>query len=208
MSRGRLGRRAHHRPVRPSSSRIQARSLSAALTSPTPGLVLRHPGMASRDIAADPPVGPDARRYAVSPPGNGRFLARAPSLRDVTGDQDLVDPTAWGLIGMDQETFPRSSSAPDRHCSRDHHSFRAAARPDAECVGSTTIPTGGESPAGLGHAAGWDGGSSPTADGEKWGFSGAPARTSRAIASLTRSFAPPIGLEPITLRLTVACSAN
>jgi hypothetical protein len=48
--------------------------------------------------------GPEIRDL---PPDDRRFLAWSPSLRDITGDQDLVDPTPWGLIGIDEEAFPR-----------------------------------------------------------------------------------------------------
>lgn len=74
---------------------------------PIPGLLLRHPTMVSRDLGADTTTGPEARRFEVSPPDDERFLAWCPHLREVTGDQDLVDATPWGLTGIDEETFPR-----------------------------------------------------------------------------------------------------
>ena len=63
--------------------------------------------MVSRDLGADTTTGPEARRFEVSPPDDERFLAWCPHLREVTGDQDLVDATPWGLTGIDEETFPR-----------------------------------------------------------------------------------------------------
>jgi len=72
---------------------------------PIPAIAMRHPNMTAVETGSAPDVGPEARTYRMTPPKGEQFLAWVPGLSEVSGDDDLVATTRWGLIGIDEETF-------------------------------------------------------------------------------------------------------
>lgn len=73
---------------------------------PVPTMCLRHPEMMISDLGPAPGVGPEARKFEVTPPSGERLLAWCPDTRTIASDDDLAGTTAWGLIGIDEGTFP------------------------------------------------------------------------------------------------------
>lgn len=73
---------------------------------PIPTIYARHPHATTRDLGPCPEAGPEAHMFELTPPEGERFRAWSPDHREVRGEGDQMNPTAWELIGIDEKMFP------------------------------------------------------------------------------------------------------
>jgi len=85
---------------------IPATTLSIADTEvPVPTTCIRHPLMAPESVTGVPDSDPPKDQMNMVVPVDEPFVAWAPEKRQIAGDDDLLQPTPWGLSHFDEQAF-------------------------------------------------------------------------------------------------------
>lgn len=72
---------------------------------PSPTTYIRHPLMDPESVNGVPDSDPPTDQMNMVVPLDEPFVAWAPEKRQITGDDDLLEPTPWGLTHFDEQAF-------------------------------------------------------------------------------------------------------
>ncbi|WP_024287212.1 hypothetical protein [Cellulomonas sp. KRMCY2] len=72
---------------------------------PVPTTFIRHPLMAPESVTEVPGSDPPKDHMNMVVPRDEPFVAWAPEKRQIAGDNDLLEPTPWGLSHFDEQAF-------------------------------------------------------------------------------------------------------